>query len=311
MKNIFVIVMLTGLISFVGAISFVNDFLRMDTDIRSSSMGGSMFVSRGASGIFNNPATVGTGDFLFFGHEQLYDGLLISDAAGIEFHIGGPGDFALGAIYTGGSGIKTTELPDPDAPVSATNQPYETGEESHHDIALVPAYAIQYGDNLRIGGAAGLILRDMVDATGYGMLASAGVDWMPVHKLHLGAILSNMSYTTWSTGTSEFGMPSLNLGGSYEIGIGAGFGALISAGGSYSIQEKSLQGSSGLEISYKDLFAVRGGISERDFTAGADLRIFEGFRAGAALAIHEDLPISYRIGLSMSRTGETTAQDME
>ncbi len=299
------------MISGTFASSFVNDFLQMDTDIRSSAMGGCPFASRGASAIFNNPAVIGSGDFLFFGHEQLYDGLLISDAAGIEINIGGPGDFALGALYTGGSGIKTTELPDPGAPVSASNRPLETGEESHHDIALVPAYAVQYGDNLRFGASTGLIFRDLVETTGYGALASLGADWTPLRNFHLGVILSNASYTTWSSGSSEFGAPSMVVGGSYGMPIAAGFNAELCAGGCYSLQEELIEGSTGLEISYKDLFAVRGGISDNDFSAGADLRIFKGFRAGAALSVHEDLPVSYRIGLSMSRGGEISPESSE
>lgn len=299
------------IISATFATSFVNDFLRMDTDIRSSSMGGCPFASRGASAIFNNPAAIGSGDFLFFGHEQLYDGLLISDAAGIEINIGGPGDFALGALYVGGSGIKTTELPDPGAPVSASNRPLETGEESHHDIALVPGYAVQCGDNLRFGASGGLIFRDLVESTGYGALASLGADWTPLQDFHLGVVLSNASYTTWSSGSSEFGAPSMFLGSSYGMPIAAGINAELCAGGCYSLQEGLIEGSAGLEISYKDLFAVRGGISDNDFSAGADLCIFKGFRAGAALSVHKDLPVSYRIGLSMSRGGEISPESSE
>ena len=290
--------------------SFVNDFLTMDSDIRSSAMGGCPFVARGASGVFNNPATVGTGDFLFFGHEQRYNGLLISDAAGIELNISSPGDFAVGVLYTGGSGINTTELPDPSAPISATNRPYSTGEESHHDLVLMPAYAMQFGD-LRIGASAGFLFRDLVDIRGYGGSASIGADWNAARNLHLGAVISRISYISWGTGTSEFGMPSLEAGGSYGFDIGAGFAATLCAGGSYSLQEELMEGSAGLELAYRDLFSLRGGISDRHFTAGADLRIIDGFCAGAALSIQEDLPISYRIGLSMTRRGDSALDPTE
>ncbi len=303
MKNNYIIVVFLLAIVFLSADSFVNDFLHMDSDIVSSAMGGSPFASRGASGIFNNPATIGNGNFLFFSHEQRYNGLLISDAAGIELKIGGPGDFAIGVLYAGGSGINTTALPDPTSPVSPTNRPYLIGEESHHDAALIPGYAIRIGEGIRIGASAGFIFRDLVDIRGYGAVASFGADWNPVHNLHLGAIFGKANYISWGSGTSEFGAPSLELGGNYTFDIGAGFAASLCTGGSYSLQEKLFEASSGLEISYRDYFSVRGGLSERDFTAGADLRIFEGFRAGASMSIQEDLPISYRVGLSMARRG--------
>ncbi|MGC9315155.1 MAG: hypothetical protein ACP5G4_05925, partial [bacterium] len=98
---------------------------------------------------------------------------------------------------------------------------------------------------------------------------------------------------------------------SYGFDIGAGFAATLCAGGSYSLQEELVEGSAGLEVAYRDLFALRGGISDRHFTAGANLRIFDGFRAGAALSIQEDLPISYRIGLSMTRKGDTAPDTAE
>lgn len=307
MKNIYIIIIFLIAVISLHADSFVNDFLRMDSDIVSSAMGGSPFASSGASGVFNNPATVGSGDFLFFAHEQRYNGLLISDAAGIELKIGGPGDFAIGILYAGGSGINTTALPDPSAPVSANNRPYITGEESHHDAALIPCYAINLSESFRIGASAGFIFRDLIDVRGYGAVATFGADWNPVRNLHVGAILDKANYISWGTGSSEIGAPSLNMGGIYSFDIGAGFAATLCAGGSYSIQEKLFEAASGLEISFRDYFSVRGGLSERDFTAGADLRIFEGFRAGASMSIQEDLPISYRIGLSMARRGEISS----
>jgi len=304
MSRLILIAIIFVLASSVFSEGFVNDFLRMDTDIRSSGMGSCNIASTGAAALFGNPAYIGIGDIAFIGHERLYDGLLIADAAGLSLNFVGPGNFAIGAIYVGGGGIEVTGLPNPAAPISAQNRPYVISEKGHHDFALVPGYSIPVGKDLRIGAAAGAVYRHNVDDNAFGVSFRAGAGWSPIQNLDIGAVVGDASYISWNTGTSEIGAPSFSVGSGYEAVLGAGFGAMVCAEGSYSIQEKLFEGFAGIELSYKELFAIRGGFNNHNFTAGADLRIFDGLRAGASLSIHEDLPISYRIGLSLREFGK-------
>ncbi len=301
LENIISILFLLLLITVsVSGDSFVNDFLRLDSDIRSAAMGGCGMASRGASGLFGNPAGIGTGsETAFIGHEQLYQGLLISDAAGMEFKIGGPGDFAIGMLYTGGGGIKVTDVPDPSIPVSAQNRPFEVAEKGHHDFALLPGYAMNIGENFRAGISTGLIYRYLADTTAFGGSACVGINWTPVRKLVFGANLKHLSYLSWSTGSSEFGAPTFAIGGRYDSELGAGFAAAICSEAAYSFQEKLIEGCGGIEISYNDFFSLRGGLSDGRITAGADLRVFDRLKVGAALSVHGDLPLSYRIGATI------------
>jgi len=302
-----IILLCCAITAFAYAESFINDFLYLNTDIRTSAMGGCRMASGGAAAVFGNPARIAEdNEWVFVSHEQLYQGLVISDAAGIVLDIGGPGTFAIGALYVGGGDIKVTALPDQSQPISAKNRPYEVASKSHHDIALVPGYAINVGENWLLGASWAIMYRHLVDNSAFGGSMSFGATWRPISSLTAGAAMRNISCISWNTDdkTVEFGAPSLGLGAHYTVTLGSGFAAVACLEGQYLPQEALFECFAGGEASYENLAAIRCGINNNGFTAGADVLLVGGVRAGAALILHNDLPVSYRVGMILERQNE-------
>ena len=289
--------------SVVPADSFVADFLRMDSDIRSAAMGGSRMTARGASAIFGNPARANSDEFGgFAAHEQLYDGLLISDALGAVIP-GRKGDFSLGILYAGGSGIWRTELPNPDLPPGVDNLPEAVEEESHHDIALAGGYSRYINPEVTAGASVGGVYRYLADESAYGGFLSAGVEWRPLIGLSLGAAADRMGFYSWSTGKSEFGIPELAASAEYSADIGAGFSGAAVTELRYLPAESEIEGFAGGEVSYPGIFALRAGSNNGNLAAGAEISLLPNLAVGASISLHSDLPHSYRIGLTYSRHG--------
>ncbi|RKZ30196.1 hypothetical protein DRQ36_06380, partial [bacterium] len=162
-------------------------------------------------------------------------------------------------------------------------------------------YALPLTDNINIGASCAVFFRRHVDATAYGGASTVGIDWKILPVLDIGFAFANFGYTTWNTGKSEFGAPSLTLGAQFDSQISAGFSGAVCAEGRFSPQESLFEGFAGAEVSYADIIAIRGGVNNGRFTAGADLRIIRGLRVGAAMGFHYDLPLSYRIGATLER----------
>lgn len=282
---------------FCSATSFVNDFLLVDNDVRAKALGGCISSSRGVSALFGNPSRIGySNEIAFLSHEQLYQGLVSSDALGIRFPVP-DGYAAIGLSYIGGSGIIITDIPDPDSPVSENNRPYKIDEEGHHDVALTTGYSRYFSDKISAGIALSGFYRDHANSIAKGASVTLGGDYSYNDNLSLTVNLNNLGFSSWETGTNEIAFLSLGIGGIYNYSLGSNFGGIICFDGRYFPNEKVTEGYAGGEIVYSDLFALRAGIDNGQFTAGAGLSIIPNIDIDIALSLHEALPISYRVGL--------------
>lgn len=286
------------------AVSYVNDFLDIDADHIALSLGGSRMSSEGSSALFGNPARIFSSEkFVHISHEQIFDGLAISDAGAYRFSLG-EGRMAVGFIYVGGKGINVTALPDSNAPISPQNIPYIVEEKGHHDFAILCGYSLPVKQRVSVGASGAIIYRNLVDKTGYGLGTSFGAEWKPTRDLSLGSALRNTSFVSWQTGANEFGAPSVALAGRYDRKLGANFAGALCLETQYLLQSQTVEVFGGAEIIYANIIAIRGGIKNGAFTAGAELKIAKGLRIGASLNRHEELPISYRIGLTLEKANE-------
>jgi PPE-repeat protein len=282
----------------------VNDFLNLDYDIRSSGMGGSAISSTGASAIFGNPSRLFLdGELAFASHEQLYDGLVMTDAAGASFKIG-KGIFGAGFLFAGGDGIKVTAIPNPELPVSAQNRPYIIEEKGHYDFALLAGYAIPFREKFCFGASVGTVYRKLVYNNALGGEMSLGANWAVRNDISLGLALKNISYVSWNTGANEFGAPNADFGLAYRKKFGEKFDIGICADGIYFPQGSGFSGSAGIEMTYSKLVSLRVGTKNCGFAAGGDIRIMPNLRVGASMNLHTDLPVSYRVGAIYERSIE-------
>ncbi|MCK5832683.1 hypothetical protein KAH81_03335, partial [bacterium] len=231
-------------------------------------------------------------------HEGFYGNLIISDAVGALVPLR-KRNLALGVIYLGGGGINITELPDPSQPVGPDNLPYIVDTKGHHDLALGAAYAYSLNRGISLGASGGGVYRSLIDQKAYGVFVSLGLDWAPIQNMHLGFIVANSSYISWSTGTNELRTPDISTGCSFNKDLGSNFSSKVTAELSYVISGALLEYSVGAGISYKSMVDFMAGLDDGSITAGADFALFPGILIGASMTTHRELPVSYRFGINL------------
>ena len=129
-------------------------------------------------------------------------------------------------------------------------------------------------------------------------------------NLSVGAKLQDATgtYISWSTGTNEFIVPMLKLGGAYRIEPQGMNGALLLAADadlSFDDRQTASQfwvetfGADlhvGAELSFQDKVMVRGGLDGDHPTAGAGL-YFSMFGLDYAYLHHDDFEATHRVSL--------------
>ncbi len=151
---------------------------------------------------------------------------------------------------------------------------YLTAAKKHSDV-------FYYGANIKI------IRRtfgDIGSATGIGF--DVGAMYLPMENLVVGANIQDVTTTliAWSTGRNELITPTLKVGSAYSYDLG--WGKILPAidldirfenrrfASQFNIGPVSFDSHLGVEFSYKNLFAIRGGYNDvKQFTIGAGVKL--------------------------------------
>ena len=201
-------------------------------------------------------------------------------------------------------GIKVTELAYNGDSLQEGNPPVVREEVAYR------AGALKVGLARRVHGVeAGLLFKflyqDAALEAAYGLGLDAGLQWSRPH-LRLGVAVHNLLPTPlfWSTGTREWIVPSVVLGG----GVGVdGFRLLLDLethfenyGGAaaFSLGAVSVDPHLGLEWQPHRLLALRAGLDRGNPTFGAGLR-YRILSLDYAFLGHSDLQNSHRVSLTL------------
>jgi hypothetical protein len=160
------------------------------------------------------------------------------------------------------------------------------------DWAFIGSYARTVGDNLSLGGNIKVLHRNILDTSAWGFGIDLAARYQPIEHLTLAGTLhdATKSMLAWETGHQEFIVPSLRIGGSYDLRIAEDHAIRPTVDGIFRFEGRhestftdlnigdvsiaSLDLTGGVEYGYKEKFFARGGISElRQLSLGAGVRL--------------------------------------
>ncbi len=182
------------------------------------------------------------------------------------------------------------------------------------DVAVIGSYARRASDNFSYGANVKFIRRSLGSAYGTGIGFDVGALYTPFRNFNLGANLQNATTTVlaWTTGTTEVAPPTLATGASYTLDIGPAavtpaldllFNAdNMGASSTVHLGPLSADVRGGVEVSYKNVIAVRAGYDEvKQFTVGAGINLpkLEIDYSFARFAYSGSLGDTHRISLEL------------
>ena len=321
-----------------GATRLAGEFMALGAGARALGMGGAFAaVADDASAVYWNPAGIAGiqkrqalamhaeqfGDLVNYNFgSYIQPSSLVDPARKPAFgfgliHLGSP-DQAVNNTYEGidsdGDGnIDYLEAPDgtrvyPDA--------YDTlARESNNSFAGLGTFAIVTGKG-QIGGTLKLIYENYIageSSMGIGIdLGYLRRDFL-TPRLSVGAKLQDATgtYISWSTGTNEFILPMLKVGGAYKI-VSTGFkGSLLLAVDGDIFFDDRRQASQfwsetvsadlhvGAELAFQDHVMIRGGMDGEHPTAGAGV-YFGMFGLDYAYLNHDAFEATHRVSILAS-----------
>jgi hypothetical protein len=184
--------------------------------------------------------------------------------------------------------------------------------ESDNSFAGFGTFAMETGFG-NVGGTLKLIYQDAIageSSMGIGIdLGFLRRDFL-TRDLSVGAKLQDATgtYISWSTGTNEFIIPMLKLGGAYRIAPAGLHGAILLAADAdvffdnrqiasqFWVETVSTDLHLGAELSFDDRVMIRGGVDGSNPTAGAGL-YFAMVGLDYAYLHHDDFEATHRVSL--------------
>ncbi len=212
--------------------------------------------------------------------------------------------FGVGLFLFQSPGIKVTELGNPENPVGDENPPVVREEVTYRAGALKVGLARRvHGVNL--GLLFKFLYQDAALETAYGLGLDAGLQWILPHG-NLGLAIHNLLPTPlfWSTGTREWIVPSVVLGGA--VGVD-GLRFLLDLetrlenygdAAAFALGVLSIDPRLGVEWRPHPLVALRAGLDRGNPTFGAGLR-YRFLSLDYAFMGHSDLKNSHRVSLAL------------
>ena len=158
---------------------------------------------------------------------------------------------------------------------------------SNQDWAFYLTGAKQVSDNLFLGANIKIISRSIAEFSAWGVGFDAGAIYLPYENLIVRANIQDITTTlvAWSTGRQELITPTLKLGTAYKYDAIWGFWLTPAVdfdvrfenrrfSAQFNLGPVSFDPHVGLELAYKNLFAIRGGYNDvKQFTLGAGIRL--------------------------------------
>jgi hypothetical protein len=191
-------------------------------------------------------------------------------------------------------------------------------EFNNNDYAFYLTAAKRHSDDFYYGANIKIISRSfsgIASATGIGF--DIGAMYFPMENLVLGANIQDVTTTivAWNTGRNELITPTAKVGASYTYAFS--WGKIIPAidldirfenrrfASQFNIGPVSFDSHSGLELCYKNLFAVRAGYNDvKQFTIGAGIKLpklnIDYSFAKFNMSKEDALPETHRISLMLT-----------
>lgn len=214
-------------------------------------------------------------------------------------------------LYTGlrlfllqSSGIKSTELQNPDEPIGPSNPPI-VKEELSYRVGLLQLGFAKHRGSISWGIAFKAIYEDLSVEKGYGFGIDLGLQGS-TNRILYGVTLKD-AFTTplfWSSGLREYIWPQLRLGTAVQFSslvVALDLTTIFENYGSaslYSFSRVSFDPDLGIEWTPLQFLALRTGINRGNLAFGLGLR-FSKFALDYALLRHPDLEGSHRVSLGV------------
>lgn len=214
-------------------------------------------------------------------------------------------------LYTGlrlyllqSSGIKSTELQNPDEPIGPSNPPI-VKEELSYRVGLLQIGLAKNIGTLSWGVAFKVIYEDLSVEKGYGFGIDLGLHGYTMGILY-GVTLKD-AFTTplfWSSGLREYIWPQLRLGTAAQfktVIVALDLTTVFENYGNaslYSLSRVSFDPDVGIEWTPLKFVALRTGINRGNLTFGLGLN-FRKFALDYALLRHPDLDNSHKVSLGV------------
>lgn len=227
-------------------------------------------------------------------HEEHFGDLVNYNYGAVAVPFSTDYTFAISVFRIGVDGIPDTrealvdgvtreviyDITDPRAQID----PSRIKDVSYSDLFAYLSFAKIHNDNFYYGASFKIIKKDLAEVSAFGLGIDIGAYYSPYENFKLAAVAKDLTTTfiSWDTGRNELIAPSLRLGSAYSIETFLGIitPALdfdVRFEGRESASTFSLGGISfdmltGIEINYKNLFAIRGGYNDvKQFTMGAGI----------------------------------------
>ena len=268
---------------FVNA-KYAGEFLSLGAGARSAGLGGTgTALSNDVTAGYYNPANLSLLNYpqIAVFHESRFSGLFNYDYGAGALPVDERQTVALSVIRFGAGEIKDTrnalidrngngEIDEDDR-----LDPNRIRIGSAADWAFIGSYARTINEKLAVGGNVKILYRSILDTSAWGVGIDIGAQYRPLDHLRLGATLFDATKSTlaWETGHQEFIVPSLRLGGAYDLMIAGKHGVVPTVDAVFRFEGRSeaanvdlgvasLDVAAGLEYGYDQKFFARAGYSE-------------------------------------------------
>ena len=280
------------------------DFMATGFGSRGLAMGGAhVAAADDITAAYWNPAGLMRTSYPEIGlmHEQRFGGLLSYNYGGVAWPFGEKYTLALSVTRSGVDDIPDTR----DALIDLDGNgqldpndridPSKVQSFSAADWVAYLTYAFRSNDRLALGVNLKLLRRDLLDENAMGVGFDIGAQYRMTDELMLGATVQDVTTTlmAWSTGRNELVSPTLRVGASYAIaalggrimpaldleimGEGREFASTVNLG------PVSVNPRFGLDYRFKDVFSLRGGLSDVFFDDKHEKKQLLTFGAGIHL----------------------------
>jgi hypothetical protein len=295
---------------------YAGEFLSLGAGARSLAMGGASVANPTAAAAgYYNPSRLAGFDKrqLEFMHAALFDNLYTYDQVSYAQ--------AMRDGYSGGltiplsrvTDIPLTKLADPNQSINDENRVLVGSKSSDNELAIIASVGKNVQKGWRLGANAKLLHKSVAKESAFGLGFDVAAGRTLARNLEFGIAARDIttSVLAWSTGNTEAIIPSLLIGGSYQLDLHA-LDARVSIAadldGHFESRGKAEQidlgilsadPRIGIEYLISNTVALRGGINGDVLTAGAGLHISK-VTIDAAFQNHEDLGFTHRVSLGVA-----------
>jgi len=309
---------------------YAGEFLSLGVGGRALGMGGAnVAVAEDVTSGYWNPAGLARLNYpqISLMHEEHFGSLVNYNYGAVAIPYGKDMSFGISAIRLSIDGIPDTrdalidrqtgqQISDP-TNVNWGLDYTKITEFSNTDWAFFFTFAKKQSDNFFWGANVKFIRRDIAEFSATGIGFDVGAIYIPYENFTIGANLMDVTTTllAWDTGRNELISPTAKLGTAYKMYIlGGRFTPALDfdvrfenrqSSANFNVGPVSFDARFGLEYSYKDIIAVRGGYNDvKQFTVGAGVKLpklnidytFATFNESDA----ESLPDTHRISLILT-----------